>query len=214
MLRYFNLLFLLIVSFAAVAQTKVTPVFGTFNDTRDKKAYRTVTIGNQTWFGYNLNYNSANSWCYDDSLDYCKTYGRLYTQEAARTACPSGWHLPSSDEWLTLITKLGGKSVAGNYLKEAGLDHWKHPNENATNASGFKALPAGYWDALSNSFFRIAEESVFWSSTLLNNNENYSWSFFLQYSSGSAFTENVTLSNNKNGYSVRCIKNAVIAPKI
>lgn len=214
MIKYFKLIFFLFFSFTVVAQINVKPVFGTFTDSRDKKSYRTVTIGNQIWFGYNLNYNSANSWCYNDSLDYCNTYGRLYTQDAAHTACPAGWHLPSSDEWLTLITRLGGKSVAGNYLKEAGLDHWKNPNEKANNASGFKALPAGFRDAMSTGFFKIGEESVFWSATKLNNSENYSWSFFLQYNSGVAFTENITLSNNKNGYSVRCLKTLVLTPKI
>jgi len=212
MTKYLSILFIFIVPFSAIAQPKGKPIFGTFTDSRDKKSYRTVTIGNQTWFGYNLNYKCTDSWCYNDSADYCKTYGRLYTQTAARTACPNGWHLPSADEWQTLINRLGGKTLAGNYLKEAGSDHWKGANETATNASGFKALPAGYRDALSNRFYKEGEESVFWSSSKTNNSDNYSWSFFLEYSSGSAFTDNITLSNNKNGYSVRCLKNNATAP--
>jgi len=213
MIKYFNLIFFLIYSFSSVAQIKAKPAFGTFTDLRDKKTYKTVTIGTQTWLGFNLNYSMVNSWCYNDSADNCKIYGRLYTQEAARTACPNGWHLPSSDEWLLLINRLGGKSVAGNTLKEAGLEHWHAPNENADNSSGIKVLPAGYRDSHSDAFYKQGEEAVFWSSTKLNNSDIYSWSFFLHYNSGAAFVENNTLSNNKNGYSVRCIKNPIVPPK-
>jgi uncharacterized protein (TIGR02145 family) len=213
MIKYFNLILFLIYSFSSVSQTNVKPVYGTFSDFRDKKAYKTVTIGNQTWLGYNLNFSMANSWCYNDSAENCKLYGRLYTQDAARTACPAGWHLPSADEWLVLINRIGGKQVAGRYMKESGTEHWKTPNDNADNSSGLKVLPAGYRDAYGEAFYRLGEEAVYWSSTKLNDSAIYSWSFFLHYNSGAAFTETITLSNHKNGYSVRCLKNPIITPK-
>lgn len=178
MLRYINLLFLYFFSLSIFAQTNVKPIIGYYTDYRDKKVYKTLTIGNQTWFGYNLNFNCPDSWCYNDSSEYCKIYGRLYTLEAALSACPVGWYLPTSDDWQTLITQLGGKSVAGDYLKEAGTEHSEYPNETANNISGFKVLPSGYRDAISNNFFKLGEESVFWSSSKLIENENYNWSFF------------------------------------
>jgi uncharacterized protein (TIGR02145 family) len=213
MMKYFILNFFLVFTFASVAQTKVKPVYGSFSDLRDNKTYKTVSIGNQTWLGYNLNFPMANSWCYNDSADNCKLYGRLYTQQAARTACPAGWHLPSSDEWLILINRIGGKSLAGGYLKESGTEHWISPNDKADNSSGLKVLPSGYRDAFSEAFYRLGEEAVFWSSSKLNDSATYSWSFFLHFNSGAAFTENITLSNNKNGYSVRCLKTPIITPK-
>ncbi|MCR5378504.1 MAG: hypothetical protein K6E57_06075 [Fibrobacter sp.] len=83
-------------------------------DNRDQKTYRTVEIGNQTWMAENLNYADSsktpslvgNSRCYNDSLEYCKVGGRLYTWDAAIDICPEGWHLPDSTEWAELLELL------------------------------------------------------------------------------------------------------------
>ena len=74
------------------------PVLGEMIDARDNQTYQTVTLGDQTWLAQDLNYETDNSWCYDDDPENCDTYGRLYDWEAARTACPAGWHLGSDEE--------------------------------------------------------------------------------------------------------------------
>jgi len=58
-----------------------------------------------------------------------------------RQVYPAGWHVPSDAEWKTLEDYLGGISVAGGILKEAGTAHWLTPNTGATNQYGFTALP-------------------------------------------------------------------------
>lgn len=79
---------------------------------------------------------------------------------------PLGWHVPSDAEWSTLISYLGGNSIAGGKLKEAGLAHWLSPNTAATNESS-TALPGGsrgYNGAGSG----IGRYGCWWSSSQYN----------------------------------------------
>jgi len=59
-----------------------------------------VEIGGLKWMKKNLNVETDDSWCYRNSPDSCVKYGRLYTWEAAKTACQSvGMRLPTREEW-------------------------------------------------------------------------------------------------------------------
>jgi uncharacterized protein (TIGR02145 family) len=73
-------------------------------------------------------------------------YGLLYNWYAvgdARNIAPAGWHVPSETEYQTLFTTLGGREVAGGYMKETGYTYWDSPNIGADNSSGFNGRASG-----------------------------------------------------------------------
>jgi uncharacterized protein (TIGR02145 family) len=129
--------------FAAVlVGTAAAQQAGTLTDGRDGQKYKTVKIGEQTWMAQNLNYQTeSGSWCYKDSISYCKQYGRLYDWKTATTVCPKGWKLPSLKDWDRLVVTAGGKEIAGKTLKSKS--GW-NKNGNGTDDFGFSALPGGY----------------------------------------------------------------------
>ncbi len=102
---------------------------------------------------------TTGAWCYyDNDTSNGVIYGKLYNwyavagiYDAASLAnpalrkklAPTGWHLTSNEEWLILISDLGGDSVAGGKMKQAGTTLWADPNALATNSSGFTGLPGG-----------------------------------------------------------------------
>lgn len=181
----------------------------TFTDVRDGKEYKTVTIGNQIWFAENLNYETTNSWWYDNSSANGDVYGCLYTWEAALTACPGGWSLPSDDEWQTLEMALGMSQSEADGTGYRGTDEGEqmkstsgwYNNGNGTNSSGLNALPGGARSS-SGSFNRLGSRGYWWSST-----EN---------SGPGAWRRSLTYDNDRvgrygylktDGFSVRCLKN-------
>jgi len=169
-----------------------------FTDSRDKKAYKTVTIGKQTWMAENLNYNAGGSVCYDNKPDNCDKYGRLYNWSAAKSACPKGWHLPSSEEWDALMTAVGGSSTAGTKLK--AKSGW-NGGGNGTDAYGFATLPGGYGNS-DGKFGDASNDGSWWSATMINPNgpNAISMSHNLAYMNGYFAPETDLLS-------VRCVKN-------
>ena len=135
----------------------------TITDSRDGQVYPTVQIGTQCWMKKNMNYPTGNCWCYDNKKSNCDIYGRLYDWETALIVCPSGWHLPSDEEWNKLIECLGGIYMAEGKMKETGTDHWMSPNEGTTNSSGFTAL-AGGSRSYNGRFGNLRVSTIFWSS--------------------------------------------------
>lgn len=84
-----------------------------------------VVIGDQVWMQTNLNVEVTDSWCYNDDPDQCRSYGRLYTWEAASKSCPTGWRLPTAGEWDQLVEASGGYLQAGKELKKTGRHHFR-----------------------------------------------------------------------------------------
>jgi len=131
-----------------------------FVDSRDGKKYRTVKIGEQVWMAENMNYETANSKCYDDDAVNCAKYGRLYNWDDAKAACPAGWHLPGKEEWDTLVDYAGGENTAGKKLKSK--TGWKDTG-NGTDEYGFAALPGGA-EAIGD-FYDAGNGGYWWSAT-------------------------------------------------
>ena len=173
---------------------------GTFTDPRDGQTYDLIEIGTQIWFAENINYEIGDSWWYEDNSAYGDIYGRLYTWDAALNACPSGWHLPTDDEWTVLTDFLGGEPVAGGKMKETGTTHWNSPNTGATNSSGFTGLPGGNRTPNGWSGF-LGDYGRWWSST---EDSGYNgWARNLNYSYVHVWRFG---SLKASGYSVRCLK--------
>lgn len=156
--------------------------------------------------GITEDYTTKYYFWYNDDPSNGDTYGALYTWAAIMNGasssnsnpsevqgiCPTGWHIPSDDEWKELEIYLGMSQMdadaegwrgtdEGGKLKETGISHWSSPNTGATDESGFTALPSGYRDSFGG-FAGLGNETGFWSSTeydstavrdrLLNNNKS------------------------------------------
>ena len=197
----------------------------------DGNVYNTVIIGNQVWMVENLKttkyrdgtsiqnvadnstwaklyYEGAFCWYNNDATSNKNTYGALYNWGAVASnhnIAPMGWHVPTEAEWTTLITFLGGEIIAGGKLKEVGVIHWSGSNPNATNSSGFTALPGGYRFAPLYSFGEIGNVGNWWSSTRSDVGLDYAW----YHSISSNYLSITTKSSapiNTFGCSIRCLK--------
>jgi len=184
----------LILNFAIISKAQK---MGSFTDVRDNNTYTTVQIGTQIWMAENLNYNKINSWCYDDSIKNCQTYGRLYTWQDAKKSCPVLWHLPSDEEWTTLITYLSGECEAGGKLKTNSL--WKVPNYGATDSVGFSGKPGGF--RTDDGSFNYKCFVGYWWTT--KEYDTYAYYFYLSYRGKCIFS---TITWKQNGLSVRCVE--------
>lgn len=194
----------------------VTPT--TLTDSRDGKVYGITKIGTRTWMSQNLNYVVDSSWCYENAPANCDKHGRLYTfnsaldgdpagtndEMIAQGVCPTGWHIPSLDEWLELKNSVerdprvgvyrGGKSLktaTGWEIEDSALV--------GTDVFGFHGDPTGY--GIDDSYARIDTTGYWW--TCSQTSATYAASFPLSSYSSQV---NWELSGKSDRYAVRCIK--------
>ncbi|UBM63618.1 PKD domain-containing protein [Candidatus Sulfidibacterium hydrothermale] len=208
---------------------------GTFTDSRDGQTYKTVKIGNQEWMAENLKYlpsvspssqvseDSAYYYVYGyqgtnvseakDTTNY-KTYGVLYNWTAAQNACPSGWHLPSDDEWKILEMYLGMSQKDADNWNFRGTDEGKklkstsgwQNDGNGTDAVGFSALPGG--DCFGGGYFGdLGNGGYWWSATV--GGSGYVWYRYLDAGKSGIDRD---LHGKTAGYSVRCVRDSDHAP--
>jgi len=148
--------------FIFISFTAFTQEMSEMIDPRDGQAYQTVIIQTdmegdlkveREWMAENLKYDMGEdaSYCYKDYKAYCQIFGRLYTWEAAREACPEGWHLPTLLEWQQVYKTFGGKFECGSALREGG--------ESGLNLkmSGFGELDGLYIDIGISGYFWAVE---------------------------------------------------------
>jgi uncharacterized protein (TIGR02145 family) len=134
------------------------------------------------------------------------TYGKLYNYYAVvdvHQLCPTGWHVPTDDEWETLVSDyLGNIFFSGGKLKEAGTTHWIY-NYGATNESGFTALPGGD-RSYDGTFFDVGISGHWWTVTEFI--PISAGQIYLNSGSTRAYWGDDYKANKKNALSVRCIK--------
>jgi uncharacterized protein (TIGR02145 family) len=188
---------------------------------------KSVVIGIQIWTTENLNVDHFRNgdaipeaktaeewkaagnakrpaWCYyDNDPKNGKKYGKLYNYYAvndARGLAPSGWYVPSDEEWNVLSIFLGGEDIAGIKMKSTA-GWWG--NGNGTNSTGFSALPGGFRSDSDGEFFGINGYGLWWSSSPGD-------------SAGTARTRNMDcyhenlgrgFDDERVGHYVRCLKN-------
>ncbi len=167
-----------------------------FTDSRDGNVYRFIEVAGKIWMGDNLNFETENSWCYNDNEANCEKYGRLYSIESAKEACPAGWSLPSDQDWDNLINNIG-ENPAFKMMKKGA---WNIAP--ATNSFCFSAMPGGYKNIETDGFNTLNFFGYWWTSS--RSADGLNWS------------KNITYDNKgvarigyktKMALSVRCIKN-------
>ena len=187
---------------------------------KDGNIYHSITIGTQTWMVENLittKYNDGTTipnvtdnttwyslttggYCdYNNAIVYGTEYGHLYNWYAVNTGklAPTGWHVPTYDEWFILINYLGGYTVAGGKLK--ALTDWNAPNTDATNSTGFTGYPGGLQGP--SGFLRAGSHGYWWTSSVYSSNLSYL--IYISYNNAQCLGNWV---EQYSGLSVRCIK--------
>lgn len=205
--------------------------YGSVSDA-DNNTYKTIQIGAQVWMAENLRTTKFNdgepipnppgqewlidpatmtfrttpAYCwYNEDIDNQVPYGALYNRYAVNTGklCPTGWHVPRSDEITALLDQLNGTDAQkSNSLKESGQTHWVSPW--GSNESGFTALPGGcrFFESNCPSLYK-GETCYLWLQDYYDSRLPYS--VLLHEFSFSDVDLEIAM-NPGSGCSVRCIR--------
>ena len=168
------------------------------------------------------NNDTIEKYCMSDNEYYCDNFaGGLYfwnemmkytNETGGQGICPDGWHIPDDLDWQILEGavdsdyKIGNQewenynwrgADAGGNLKQTGTTSWEPPNNGATDAFGFSALPGGYF--VQGGFWGPGHKGYFWSSDYTKKYyRNLDWN---------QIKVNRKSGGNGLAISVRCIKN-------
>ncbi|MCB9818287.1 hypothetical protein H6787_02255 [Candidatus Nomurabacteria bacterium] len=198
----------------------------------DANTYNTIAIGTQCWMASNLNVGTRiniasnqtdnaviEKWCYSDTDANCDTTnnpnqpdGGLYqwdeamqysTTEGAQGICPTGWHIPTHDEYTTMERAIcTSGSCATDFPYDTTTTGYRGTNEGTklkpNGSTGLEFNLAGLGN--SGSFFNRGSFGYFWSSS-----ESGTKAWYRLVSSGSAQVSRRT-NVQSFGFSVRCVE--------
>jgi uncharacterized protein (TIGR02145 family) len=191
----------------------------------DGYTYSVVEIGDQCWFAENLRTTTYadgsaipeetdnTAWSglstgarsdFDNAAYNALNYGRLYNWYAVTNGsglCPSGWHVPTDEEWTALETYLGTNGHSGTEGTALKSTTGWHDTGNGTDDFGFSALPGGYRDS-NGYFYNAGSFGRWWSSSPSG---GFAWYRYL-YSSNPVIYRD--FSYPRYGISVRCLRDA------
>jgi uncharacterized protein (TIGR02145 family) len=168
-------------------------------------------VSNSEWGGL-----STGAYCeYENDPTNVSAYGRLYNWYAVddpRGLAPEGWHIPTDDDWKQLEMFLGMTQAEadevnsrgtdeGHKMRQSGTTHWISPNQGASNASGFSALPSGYRHSDGLQFSHMNSHAFYWCSTGTSPSE--AWTRRLESSDGGVYRYD---NERRCGFSVRCVR--------
>ncbi len=183
-----------------------------FKDPRDGEVYGIKKIGNRTWMKENLRYDMGDdSICYDDDGDNCAEFGMLYTFNGAMKACPTGWRLPSDNDWMDLENALGmpqNQLMVDGYSTTRGYREGLMLQVGGTSELNFKISGFATSDAEGYSFDGRGNDrprSYFWTSTAKNiNGQRNVYRRRIEANNGMIYR----FTNPEAGYavSVRCVQ--------
>lgn len=185
-----------------------------------------ITDGN-AW-GNLRNNDTHKAYCFYNN-DASLGYGVLYTYAAASNedtsgvnvqgVCPTGWHLPSDEEWTVLENYLddngynydGSSGGRQNKIAKAMANQtgWNNSSDvgdvgndsDSNNGSGFAALPAGSRSNQDGKFYGSGNSCTWWSSSSISSTGAYIRGLY--YKNYGVQRYGATKSA---GFSVRCIK--------
>jgi uncharacterized protein (TIGR02145 family) len=203
----------------------------------DNNKYSVVELGTQIWMAENLRttkYSTSASislltadaswdypstapgycWYENNEASYKNVYGALYNWYAVNTGnlCPTGWHVPGDDEWITLEMYLGVTEEQaylvhssrgtdeGAKLKEQGTANWNIDAGNSANVSGFTALPGGFRPFFGS--MNMGDAGFWWSSTTSDEDPEQAW--FRELTGSPTIWR--SFDPKERGFSVRCVK--------
>ena len=120
---------------------------------------------------------NIDKYCYNNLESNCDEYGGLYQWNQLMTGsnepgvqgiCPTGWHVPTDNEWKNLEIYLGMTSsdadLAGGVPRNSGNvgSQLSNLTSDGNNSSGFTALLPGL--KYVNAFDEIGNRTAFWTS--------------------------------------------------
>lgn len=133
---------------------------GLYLDKRNGRSYPVRVLGSKLWLSENLtiqvdskgNASKISDFknCYLESAEFCEDFGRYYTWQEAKKACPAGWHLPEDAEWR-------------DYQKSLSQSEWKNIGRGGVRT----------WD----SYGDTSNSGYYWSSSSTSKSTARGWSF-------------------------------------